>query len=164
MHADYFIAFLFLILSLIQWGYVGYHVYLGHAVDSTHLDGNSELRIRETLRPGEQLVSPNKQYHLKYQRDGNLVLKDSAGKTIWATNVLHIPGSAILQEDGNFVIYDHLQQQVWNSKTRNASYDTNDPNSLYGSNILVLQDDGNLVMYAEKQRRPDRAIWARTWV
>ena len=82
-------------------------------------------------------ASPNGQFLLVLQQDGNLVTNDQDGQPVWAsgTNGQEI-SRATMQEDGNFVLYSPADEPVWASDTSG-----ND------GAALVLQDDRNLVIY-----------------
>lgn len=78
------------------------------------------------------------------QGDGNFVIYAN-GVAQFSTRT-GVPGSrAVMQGDGNFVVYTPSNSAVFNTGTSS-------PNSQ-----LVLQADGNLVIYS-----PTRATWART--
>ena len=73
------------------------------------------------------------------QDDGNLVTYTNAPyKTdpIWASGTVGRGGYAVMQSDGNFVIYNWADQPV---------FDTNTDGS--GATRIVQQSDGNLVVY-----------------
>lgn len=80
------------------------------------------------------------------QDDGNLVLyrrKDL--HPLWASNTSGSGGQcAVMQEDGNFVIYAPGARPVWSSNTHGRQ----------GAR-LALQDDANLVIYQH-----GNAVWA----
>jgi surface antigen len=115
-------------------------------------DLGSQLTSGATMTPGQYLQSPNGQYTLHMQSsDGNLVEYNAAGQPLWdpppPTPTGGHPGAyAVLQGDGNFVVYaaDH-STALW------ASY-TNVPND-----YLTLQNDGNLVIYTAGG---GTALWA----
>jgi hypothetical protein len=95
------------------------------------------LNPGEMLKRGEQLTSPNRQYRLILQQDGNLVLYGGRKEPLWASNTQgQKVEKCIMQQDGNLVLYLHNGQPVWASNT----------NGRPGS-FLVLQNDGNLVIY-----------------
>lgn len=99
----------------------------------------------EGLVPGQQLSSCDKRFTLVMQYEGNLVLY--MGKTpLWATDTVgRKTASAIMQRDGNFVLYDADQKPLWATSTRDDS----------GAYIAV-QNDGNLVLCTAS----GRPIWA----
>lgn len=79
---------------------------------------------------------------LIYQTDGNLVLYQyDYGVTVatWASHTKGIcTGRALLQTDGNFVIYDCNGTARWDSGTQGHG----------GDDTLDLQTDGNFVIYS----------------
>lgn len=100
------------------------------------------LYAGQTLNPGASLLSPNHQYELIMQGDGNLVLYQ-AGSALWSSGTAGDSGAtATMQADGNLVIYDGGVAK-WNSGTNGS------PGA-----VLVLQDDSNLVIY-----QGSTAIW-----
>ena len=100
------------------------------------------LTPEQKLKPGQSLVSPNGTYHLNFQEDGDLVLcKTSDPKTsLWSSGTKGKASfKAIVQRDGNFVIYDASTTALWSTGVEKS-----------GSRIdawLMLQNDGNLVVY-----------------
>ncbi|MFD2081580.1 D-mannose binding lectin [Actinopolymorpha cephalotaxi] len=97
---------------------------------------------------GEQLISPNGQFALQFQTDGNLVLYQdpvaSTRRAYWSTNTWWLPADqkptrAVIQTDGHFVCYDAGNRARWASGTWGPAFH---------SPYIVLGDDGNLVIYA----------------
>lgn len=107
------------------------------------------LWANEGLAPGESVESCNGLSKLVMQHDGNLVLY-RRGTATWNTQTWgHSPAAAILQADGNFVVYDLEAKPLWNSETWNA------PGA-----FLAVQDDGNLVIYS----KDSKVLWSSdTW-
>lgn len=101
------------------------------------------------LMVGQDIWSPNRQYRLIMQTDGNLVLYGPNGAT-WATSSTIGGGDRlmVMQCDGNLVVYNGASQPLWYSGT----------NGHYGA-WLALQDDGNLVIY-DALNIP---LWASAW-
>lgn len=90
----------------------------------------------EALYPDQGLTSSNSEYRLVYQGDGNLVLY-SYGTPLWASNTAGTAaGQAVMQGDGNFVVYDAYWNPLRASNT-----------SGYHGARLVVQGDGNVVIY-----------------
>lgn len=93
------------------------------------------------LDSGRSLVSPNGNYSLVMQTDGNLVGLDMSNNPFWASNTYNkgsLPNRVVMQGDGNLVIYDSTGKAVWASNSNGkgtAPY------------RLVMQDDGNIVIY-----------------
>ncbi len=90
------------------------------------------------LLSGQWLTSANGRYRLLYQSDGNLVLYDDVDRTApWASNTGGTSaGQAIMQSDGNFVVYNAQVVGLWGSGTAGNA-----------NARLLLQNDGNLVVY-----------------
>ncbi|MEU9476159.1 hypothetical protein AB0D93_10520, partial [Streptomyces sp. NPDC048191] len=77
---------------------------------------------------------------------------------IWSSRTNGHPGAyAVMQQDGNFVIYDANNRFLWNTNTAGT------PDN--AGAWAVLQDDGNFVIY-RSYGGPTRgqAIWSsNTW-
>jgi hypothetical protein len=104
------------------------------------------LSAGDELHPEQELRSPNFQYSLKMQGDGNLVLyRVRDAHPLWATGTASSGASvAKLQGDGNLVLSTAAGDPIWASGT--------------GAHVgvtLKLQDDGNVVLY-----RGAAPIWA----
>ena len=100
-------------------------------------------QIKSILNPGEilyanqSITSPNGQYTLIMQTDGNLVIYRIGGIPIWSSNTnTGINCYCAMQTDGNLVIYDYYGNYYWASNTAGMN-----------GSILIMQDDGNLVTY-----------------
>ena len=106
----------------------------------------------QQLKTGQSLTSQNRCFTLVLQQDGNLVLyQNSRRRPLWATGT---DGTAveraIMQTDGNFVMYRHNGSPVWASNTDGKD----------GSRLIV-QNDGNVVIYTPIRNRP---VWATNTV
>ncbi|CAF1508829.1 unnamed protein product [Adineta ricciae] len=115
----------------------------------------SVLKEGQRLNMTQQLRAPDGNYFLAMQSDGNLVLYKHSSfdslQAIWAsgTNGHGVsPYYAILQFDGNFVVYDGNQDKIWETGTKETQLYT----------FLQMQDDGNLVLY--KGHTTNAPIWA----
>jgi hypothetical protein len=108
----------------------------------------------DALFVGQSLVSDNCYYHLDMQGDGNLVLYagPGTGSARWATNTRgHDEPYAIVQGDGNFVVYNiDPMQTLWNAGTSRGA-----------RSVLWLQNDGNLVVYPATS--PGKDYWWASW-
>jgi hypothetical protein len=92
------------------------------------------------LTSGQCLISPNRQFELVMQADGNLVLYNHYGGALWATGTVGNPGAFLqVQANGSMgvVAADNRTQLFYAT----GSVGTPDPN-------LVLENTGNLVLYA----------------
>lgn len=100
-----------------------------------------------TLLPGQSIYDSSARYMLVYQRDGNLVMYPAAG-AIWSTNTAgKSAGKAVMQTDGNFVLYDANNKPYWATNTNGQGKP---------EYRLSLQADRNLVLYD----KTNRATWA----
>ena len=86
-------------------------------------------------------ISGNGQTILRLQQDRNLVLYKDNNPAYQAPNAWSNGNIAIMQDDGNFVLYDQNNEPVWASNTAGK------PGA-----YLAVQDDGNLVVYPGRQR------------
>jgi hypothetical protein len=76
----------------------------------------------DALRAGWSIIAPGGTYKLAMQADGNLVLRRiSNGSVAWSSldaSGKRVPGStAIMQPDGNFVVYSPDKKALWSSGT-----------------------------------------------
>ncbi|PNH02077.1 Mannose-specific lectin [Tetrabaena socialis] len=92
------------------------------------------------LYPDQSIFSQNGKYMLTYQRDGNLVLYPRA---VWATGpTVPDPGMAVMQDDGNFVLYRKNMTTPYYSTNQQGANPGGQP-----PYRMVLQGDRNLVIY-----------------
>ena len=107
---------------------------------------SNSLFSGQMMNAGNMLLSPGGQYALSMQSDGNLVeynLQTSAA--VWASNTGWSHGAhAVMQTDGNLVIYSSAGSAIWASGTSGRT-----------GVSATLQDDGNFVEYQLTQ-----AVWA----
>jgi hypothetical protein len=107
----------------------------------------------QQLNINGELVSSNGLVTLIMQGDGNLVLYRNDGgapPAIWATNTWNQPCNvAVMQSDGNFVVYDPSGRACWATGTWG-----------HPGAYVVLQDDGNLVVY----EKGGVSLWASNTV
>ena len=78
--------------------------------------GLTELQAGESLTPGNSIASPNGQYRLTMQSDGNVVEYDGAS-VVWASGTNPAGAIALMQNDGNFVINNSTGNPLWASDT-----------------------------------------------
>lgn len=121
------------------------------AYATSFLQGNT-LHSNQAMERDSAMFSNNGCFMLIMQNDGNLVIyKTRTGQPIWATGTHGIAVErAVMQGDGNFVLYQYSGRPVWASGTHGRD----------GSRI-VMQDDGNLVIYTPVMNRP---VWASNTV
>lgn len=119
-------------------------VYSPRAIWATHRV-QSRMRSGDVLRPGWSIYAPNEKFRLTMQADGNLVLRDGAGKALWASATQGHPGAyAVLKHDGNLVVYPPVGAALWSTKTYKDT----------GAR-LYLKKDGNLVL-----DKGSTAVWS----
>ncbi len=109
----------------------------------------SALLGGQTLFAGQTLASPDGHYILAMQTNGDLVLYLHNGgfsvRPVWHSGTEGDAGDrAVLQSNGNLVLYDARNQALWSTNTSTA-----------GCTNLIVQEDGNLVLYNRS-----RAVWA----
>jgi subtilase family serine protease len=109
--------------------------------------GAGTLQAGQVLKAGQSLVSPNGQYTLDMQTDGNLVVYGN-GCVIWnsGTEGTGTANYLTMQTDGNLVVYTSAGKAVWNSGTEGTG----------SANYLYMQNDGNLIVYTSA----NTAVWA----
>lgn len=97
------------------------------------------LAADERLYAGDSVASQNGEYRLIYQTDGNLVVyRQHDGIPMWHSNTGGTsPGEAVMQGDGNLVVYDGGGTPRWHSAT--------DGN---GGAFAELGNDGVLRVYS----------------
>ena len=71
-----------------------------------------------TIEQDVAFTSPSGAYQLKFQNDGNLVLRDSSGDDLWSTGTSGLGAvTATMQADNNLVLRDSSGASVWASGT-----------------------------------------------
>ncbi len=107
-------------------------------------DLGTELTGSQTLGIGQYITSPDGQYELVMQGDGNLVEYQN-GTALWSSQTGGESGAtATMQADGNLVLY-RSGSAIWNSQTQG-----------FPGAYLSLQNDSNLVLYQD-----GHPIWDR---
>jgi hypothetical protein len=99
------------------------------------------------MLPGDTMTSPNKEYIMTYRPDGNLILS----KKVWEANVSEKkPSKAVVQSDGNFVMYNAQGKAYWSSKSSTTQK--------VFPHVLTLADNGVL----ELQNKNGIQTWKST--
>jgi hypothetical protein len=89
------------------------------------------------LPSAESFWSCDGRFQLAMQTDGNLVLYFN-GSALWSSNTAGTGASdAVMQDDGNFVLYTSSGTAVWSTATAGSGCGT----------YLAVQTDGNMVVY-----------------
>jgi hypothetical protein len=109
------------------------------------VNATSVMTIGSVFTPGMALFSPNGDYMMVMQSDGNLVLYGPRGP-LWST-LTRGPGSFLIFQpgDGNLVLYNEFDTPLWTTGTGDR-----------GASFMVLQDDGNFVIYTAS----NTPLWA----
>jgi len=90
------------------------------------------------LATGQAIYSPSRRYRAVMQADGNFVVYAPGARPLWSAGSWGPDRYLVMQPDGNLVEYDLHGHPWWNARVRSPGA------------RAVLQDDGNLVLY-----RPD---------
>ena len=99
------------------------------------------------LTAGQSIVSPNGEYELTMQSDGNLVEYLTGGRSLWSTQTGGNPGAyAVMQTNGNLTVLDSAGATLWSSNSHASGC----------SSELAVQDDGDVVIYGPQ----DQAVWS----
>lgn len=111
-----------------------------------------KLTAGERLYSGQKLTSPNGEYTLEVQTDGNLGIYRAADHVpVYGALSVGKPISygyyATLQYDGNFAVKDGDNAAVWYTATQNRIG--------YAANIVRLMDNGTLQVFSGSQ-----SIWS----
>ncbi|MFT6028421.1 MAG: hypothetical protein ACI8O8_000145, partial [Oleiphilaceae bacterium] len=110
-------------------------------------NGETTLKLDDSLQTNQYLASSNGAYRLNFQRDGNLVLRDQAtGAALWSSKTNGQNTTRLtMQGDGNLVLYSSSGSAAWSSKTNGT-----------GAVKAVMQNDGNFVIYTAS----NAAVWS----
>ncbi|WP_052172536.1 RICIN domain-containing protein [Psychroserpens jangbogonensis] len=76
-----------------------------------------KLKPGESLKKGSSLISPNRNYELKFQSDGNLSFYGANDRYIWDSKTNGVGVTCKLKSSGNLVIFDRSNNVIWSSKT-----------------------------------------------
>jgi hypothetical protein len=119
--------------------------------------GSTEVKHGDTLAAGgrlnrnQSLTSRNGKFIAILQSDGNFVLYHGT-RALWASSTNNTGASFVtVQSDGNLVVYDDASKPHWHAGTNGRN--------TTGEVRLVIQDDGNLVLYSGST-----ATWASNTV
>jgi serine/threonine protein kinase len=124
-------------------GFIGYLAHLGYRIQrpGSAAADLSKLLAGQQLRPEQHLVSPNNQYTMTMQANGDLVVRGD-NCTIWSSGTSGNGSYLSMQGDGNLVIYGPSTQlgsgpELWQTSTVGTG----------SRDYLALEDDGNAVLY-----------------
>jgi RHS repeat-associated protein len=127
-----------LVLYIFKWSAGTYAVPTPGSYPPQGCSIGSYLVSGQRISSNQCIVSPHGQYMLYMAPDGNFYIYDMAhGVATWSANTYSHPGAyAVLQSDGNFVVYATNGVALWNSGT-SGTY----------SERLDLEDDGRIILY-----------------
>ena len=120
------------------------------------------LYAGQELLAGQSIASTSGQFTLTMESSGDLV-EESGGTTLWSTNTHEAGSKAVMQTDGNFVVYSSTGKAEWSSGT-----------SRHNGAYLTIGDDAQLdVTYgwgaplwesrtSDSELRPDQEL-QRSW-
>ena len=107
--------------------------------------GCGEMTGNQQITVNQSITSCDGRFTLVLGGDGNLVLYEG-GTALWASGTAgKASARAIMQNDGNFVIYDASGNPLWASNTAGHS-----------GAYLSVQNDGNTVIYSST----GSALWS----
>jgi outer membrane protein assembly factor BamB len=118
----------------------------------TMSDGVTTVTSPLTLNKEKSIQSPNGEYRLTFQNNGNLVEYGPGGVVVFASNtadVSWVMRDATFESDGNFVIYNHWGHPVWSTGTKG------NPGA-----VLTLNDSGTLQIL---QAGTGKVLWTQSW-
>jgi hypothetical protein len=109
------------------------------------------------LYPDECMVSQNKAYKFCYQSDGNIVLYDQEDRQIWSAGAAGAGGGEPFVLNLDFS--GRLMAWNGNGTTLDNTYwlSSNPTVPEEGPFDASLQDDGNMVI---RRRRDDKIVWS----
>ena len=127
-------------------------VALAVAAPAAALAYPTRLESDQFLGAGDSLESPSGGHRLSYQVDGNLVIYGPAGPE-WASNTAGTaPDRAVMQADGNFVVYDAGGNALWSTGTHG------NPGAfavvLESGNLAIMSADGWVLWWSDNAQ-PD---------
>ncbi|MFM8295752.1 MAG: hypothetical protein ACKN9E_14560 [Microcystaceae cyanobacterium] len=119
-------------------------LYAGSGASS--LQSEQELLVNPTGTETSSLSTPSSgspNYQLTLQSDGDLVLTDTSGKTLWSSGTSGAV-QALMQTDGNFVLYNQIQPTNQPGSASDAVWSTE--TSEHSGAYLSLSGNGTLAI------------------
>lgn len=116
----------------------------------------TELITNEVLLTTQKLYSPNREFYLYMQEDGNLcIYRTRDNGFVWCSMAHGFSDAQLkLQSDGNLVVYSKGEAR-WSSKTQ-AYFNKKFKNPVNRPVKLVLGNDGILRLFTEK----GKVVWS----
>merc|ERR1711998_251166 len=114
------------------------------------MPGSDKMTSQMALMADGYLISPNGEFKMLMQGDGNLVLYNADMQPLWATGTNGEYGThCIFQKDGHFVLYKLTPEGNVSTDPADCVFHTDifgDPETFHGG-WCQMQDDGNFVQY-----------------
>lgn len=85
---------------------------------------------------GQQLTSRNRRFRAVLQYDGNFVLYAGGDQVLWASDTVDKGFRVLMQRDGNLALYDDTKQPLWVSQTQ------------FLGDFFMCLDNGNMAVFA----------------
>lgn len=85
-------------------------------VPVTPIEGGTELGPGSVLQAGDSISSPNGRYTLGFSSTGALV-EQVGSRQVWTSGAGQVGDQAVMQSDGNFVLYSATGQPLWSTGT-----------------------------------------------
>ena len=130
--------------------------YPAHCVNSSYAKQSGATDT--SYEPGRFcIISPDQQYRVVFQFDGNLVVYNANGTASWSSKTYNQNATRFsFQSDGNLVIYRN-STPIWSTGTNGSWLNT------VGSTLrITMQNDGNFVEYRSPQASTvnQTALWS----
>lgn len=103
------------------------------------LDVGNTLVTNQPLMTDDVLRSTNKVYWAIMQGDGNFVVYTKGNKVVWMTGSRTTNSRAVVQGDGNLCVYPSSGGPTWCASKRAKSV---------GNYFMILRDSGDLELYS----------------
>jgi hypothetical protein len=119
---------------------------------SDRLNANGQITVWTRPNSDQILTSQGTDYNLILQSDGKLTIwagmpEPNSGTPLWSSNSTKGTASrAIMQADGNFVVYDTSNTALWSSDTSGHS------GAYVDDGFLVVYDPTNLPLWASESK------------
>ena len=121
----------------------------------TSANGILSTNVANIMSPGDRVDTPNKNFYLEYAMDGKLYVKDKDNKQWWSSPVgASFPNKAIVQGDGNFVLYRSSTAEKLDEIPYWATNTAGSP----GPVVLELSDGGTFRLLDRSRNR----LWSAT--
>ena len=118
---------------------LGYRTYYSAITDFSTTD--------TVLNQGVKFLSPNKEYTVEFQKDGDLAVYYTEGLgVLWKSGTANIGNKCVMKSDGQLVIYKADGSEAW--CTKNLKQDDPEYEPKFGDTALYLSNKGELCIYS----------------